>query len=82
MGFVYLTEVRFSVLNISVEQQTFSFLQNGGCSHSACLCLWLESAGAGLQDSWAAITGKLHPSPSAGNRLQELFTVMVNTCNF
>lgn len=35
MSFVYLTEVRFCVPNISVEQQSFSVLQNQGCSHGA-----------------------------------------------
>lgn len=36
VGFVYFIEVHHSVLYISVEQQIFSFLQNGGCFPGAC----------------------------------------------
>ena len=76
MSFVYLIEVRFSVLNISGKQQSFSFpLTVPGCA-----CGW------NLQVQASEVHGqppvRTAPFPSTGSRLQELFTVKVNASNF
>lgn len=79
MSFVYLIEVRFSVLKTFLENSRafFSFpLTVPGCA-----CGWNLQV-QGLRDSWTATTESCTLSLSAGSRLQELFTIMVNACNF